>query len=43
MSPNPATFLTHLRDHGYHSRSDKHSNALSDAIVHDLVAYTRRF
>lgn len=42
MSPNPATFLTHLRDHGYHSRSDKHSNALSEAIVHDLVAYCPR-
>ena len=38
MSPNPETFLQHLRASGYHSRSNKHSNALAEAIVTDLVA-----
>lgn len=38
MSPNPGPFLDHLREHGYHSRSDKHSNALAEAIVADLLA-----
>lgn len=35
----PASFLTHLRerDEGYHPRSDKHSNALGEAIVADLM------
>ncbi|MEM8834229.1 MAG: hypothetical protein AAGD00_00280 [Planctomycetota bacterium] len=37
MSPNPESFLDHLREHGYHPRSDKHSNALARAIVDDLV------
>jgi len=37
MSPNPEAFLRHLRDLGYHPRSDKHSNALSEAIVSDLL------
>ena len=35
----PAAFLQHLRSMGYHSRSDKHSKALADAIVADLMAY----
>ena len=30
---NPAAFIEHLRQAGYHPRSDKHSNALADAIV----------
>ena len=38
MSPNPPAFLQHLRDKGYHPRSDKHSNALAEAIVADLLA-----
>jgi hypothetical protein len=37
VSPNPSDFLGHLRREGYHSRSNKHSNALADAIVDDLV------
>ncbi|MFW6107284.1 MAG: hypothetical protein ACOC8A_01190 [bacterium] len=37
MSPNPPAFIEHLRQHGYHPRSDKHSNALCEAIVDDLV------
>ncbi len=37
MSPNPSEFIEHLRMHGYHPRSDKHSNALAMAIAHDLV------
>ena len=39
MSPNPDAFITHLRTFGYHPRSDKHSNALGEAIVSDLVAH----
>jgi hypothetical protein len=35
----PTDFLTHLKEAGYHSRSDKHSKALSEAIVTDLMAY----
>jgi hypothetical protein len=38
MSPNPDPFLQHLREQGYHSRSNKHSNALAEAIVADLLA-----
>ncbi|MCK4283887.1 MAG: hypothetical protein KAX44_06190 [Candidatus Brocadiae bacterium] len=38
MSPNPLAFLGHLRAKGYHPRSNKHSNALAEAIVRDLVA-----
>lgn len=34
----PQSFLSHLQTEGYHPRSDKHSNALADAIVVDLVA-----
>jgi len=35
--PLPESFIQHLRDFGYHPRSDKHSNAFSAAIVHDLL------
>ena len=38
MSPNPETFLRHLQAKGYHSRSNKHSNALAEAIAGDLLA-----
>lgn len=34
----PALLLQHLQREGYHSRSDKHSKALAEAIVHDLMA-----
>jgi len=34
----PEAFLDHLREKGYHPRSNKHSDALAEAIVHDLVA-----
>jgi len=37
MAPNPPGFLAHLRTHGYHPRSDKHSNSLSVCIVSDLL------
>jgi len=36
---NPASFLKHLRDEGYHPRSDKHSNSLAQAIVDDLIRH----
>jgi hypothetical protein len=36
---NPASFLQHLRDEGYHPRSDKHSNSLAQAIVDDLIRH----
>jgi len=39
MSPNPAAFLDHLREAGYHPRSDKHSNALAEAIAADLFEH----
>ncbi len=39
MSPNPEPFLSHLRASGYHPRSDKHSNALAEAVVSDLVMH----
>ncbi len=42
MSPNPASFLAHLQELGYHSRSDKHSNALAEAILADLVEFCPR-
>ena len=35
--PLPESFIQHLRDFGYHPRSDKHSNALAAAIVQDLL------
>jgi hypothetical protein len=37
MSPNPEAFLRHLQGQGYHSRSNKHSNALAEAMVADLM------
>jgi len=39
MSPNPPTFLAHLQTLGYHPRSDKHSNSLAEAIIHDLFMH----
>lgn len=39
MSPNPSDFIAHLQKAGYHPRSDKHSNALANAIVKDLVSH----
>jgi hypothetical protein len=33
----PPSFLQHLRDNGYHSRSDKHSKALAESIVEALM------
>lgn len=34
----PPSFLAHLQEHGYHSRSDKHSKALVLALVEALMA-----
>ncbi len=34
----PHSFIEHLRLRGYHPRSNKHSNALAEAIVADLLA-----
>lgn len=39
MAPNPEFFLSHLRQFGYHPRSDKHSNCLSQCIVDDLIEH----
>jgi hypothetical protein len=39
MSPNPSSFLQHLQGEGYHPRSNKHSNALAEAIINDLLNY----
>lgn len=39
MDSNPASFLNHLRQAGYHPRSDKHSNALAEAIAVDLATH----
>lgn len=39
MSPNPDSFLKHLKSEGYHPRSNKHSNSLAEAIVTDLVKH----
>jgi len=36
--PLPALLLDHLKQEGYHSRSNKHSNAAALAVVSDLVA-----
>lgn len=36
--PLPELFLQHLREVGYHPRSNKHSDALAKALVHDLLA-----
>ncbi len=35
--PAPQAFIEHLRAEGYHPRSNKHSNALSEEIVADLI------
>lgn len=35
----PADFLAHLQELGYNSRSNKHSNALADAVLSDLVSH----
>lgn len=35
----PTSFLVHLRELGYHSRSDKHSKALMEAVVGALMAH----
>lgn len=37
MTPPPDDYIAHFRKHGYHPRSDKHSNALGLAIVADLI------
>ena len=39
--PPPESFIQHLRDFGYHPRSDKHSNALATAMVQDLLTTCR--
>jgi hypothetical protein len=39
MSPNPTSFLQHLRSEGYHPRSDKHSNSLAHGILDDLLTH----
>jgi len=39
MSPNPVSFLEHLRQQGYHPRSAKHSDRLSLCLVEDLVSF----
>lgn len=38
MAPNPPEFLQHLRAERYHPRSNKHSNALAESIVRDLLS-----
>lgn len=37
--PLPPSFIEHLRSKGYHPRSDKHSNALAEAVVEALVKH----
>lgn len=37
MAGNLKRFVEHLRAEGYHPRSNKHSNALADVIVADLL------
>jgi hypothetical protein len=39
MTPYPISFLQHLQTLGYHPRSNKHSNALADEIMVDLLRY----
>jgi hypothetical protein len=39
--PLPESFVQHLRDEGYHPRSNKHSNALAVAIIDDLLRSCR--
>jgi hypothetical protein len=41
VSPNPAGFIHHLRERGYHPRSDKHSNILAESVVSDLMLHCR--
>ena len=41
MSPNPTRFIEHLRQLGYHPRSDKHSNVLAECIVTDLIQHCK--
>jgi hypothetical protein len=41
MSPDPPSFLRHFQEEGYHPRSNKHSNALAQAIVEDLLFASR--
>ena len=36
--PPPSGFLSHLRETGYHPRSNQHSNALGKAITDNLIA-----
>src|SRR5215211_6239848 len=35
----PKTFIEHLQLEGYHSRSNKHSNALARGIIFDLILH----
>jgi hypothetical protein len=42
MSPNPPSFILHLRQAGYHPRSDKHSNALVDHCIHQMRGIASR-
>lgn len=37
MTPNPQDFISHLREEGYHSRSNKHSNLFCECMVGDLL------
>jgi len=39
MAPAPDGFLSHLRNSGYHPRSNEHSNALAVSILEDLVKH----
>jgi len=39
MAPAPAEFLSHLREKGYHPRSDKHSNTLAELVVRNLLRF----
>ncbi len=39
----PEGFVQHLREQGYHPRSNKHSNALSHAVLRDLVERCQLF
>ncbi|MFN8525815.1 MAG: hypothetical protein U0821_22165 [Chloroflexota bacterium] len=40
--PLPDAFVEHLREFGYHPRSDRHSNALAEAIIHDFLQSCER-
>ncbi len=37
MSDAPQRYIEHLKQEGYHPRSDKHSNALCEYVLHDLL------